>query len=276
MEAIFKNIKDSLHAQLRQIVAETDNRLLQARHSFGACRQAMETLNDHVKTRGFRDRAQEVHFFKTCKPTIHKELVYWKETILLELGNLRKRKGDHRKYIRLQQVYYGDFLERYRSLCDYYLLGRTDMDERLFVSGNLTGLPGVFEEASGNSFHCAAEQIIAHMLAYTDIIDKLERSDHLPAPTTGGKVSEARLRWTGSKAQFIELAYGIHASGVLNGGHADIRQVFGALSRCFGIDVTNYYSYFNAMVLRKKDKTPFLHHMAVQLVLRMDERTGMG
>jgi hypothetical protein len=60
------------------------------------------------------------------------------------------------------------------------------------------------------------------------------------------------LNWTGSKAALVELIYALQAQGVLDHGHADIKQISRAFSRMFNVDLGDFYHTYLELRNRKK------------------------
>ena len=80
-----------------------------------------------------------------------------------------------------------------------------------------------------------------------------------------------RLKWTGSKAQLIELIYALASSGVINNGKPNVKQLFLIISEFFHIEITHYYPYFQRMRIKKKDRAQFMTYLTDCLIKRMDE-----
>lgn len=82
---------------------------------------------------------------------------------------------------------------------------------------------------------------------------------------------QVQLKWTGSKVALIELLYGLHATSVVEGGRADIKQLAKGLEQLFNVNLGNYYRVYQDIRLRKKGQTQYIDSMKSQLIRKMDE-----
>lgn len=80
------------------------------------------------------------------------------------------------------------------------------------------------------------------------------------------------MNWTGSKAALVELIYALQAQGVLDYGHADIKQISRVFSRMFNVDIGDFYHTYLELRNRKINKTKFLDSLRDVLSKKMDEQ----
>jgi predicted nucleic-acid-binding protein len=85
------------------------------------------------------------------------------------------------------------------------------------------------------------------------------------------KLSGLKLVWTGPKAALIELMYGLQTAGVFNESKADIRQIAAVFESVFNIELGDYYRTYQAIRIRKKNRTSFIDALKDSLVQRMDD-----
>jgi RteC protein len=93
-----------------------------------------------------------------------------------------------------------------------------------------------------------------------------KRGDHHPhwiSVDTSIPVSRSPLRWTGTKAEAVEIIYELVHVGVINNGQATIMQVTKWFEQEFQIDLGNVSKIFQDIRNRKKETTT--------LALRMDK-----
>ena len=81
------------------------------------------------------------------------------------------------------------------------------------------------------------------------------------------KVSQKQheLNWTGSKTDLIELIYGLHASGAINNGNVEIKDIAILFQEMLNIDLGNYYHSFVEMRTRKINQTKFIDKLKTNL-----------
>lgn len=81
---------------------------------------------------------------------------------------------------------------------------------------------------------------------------------------------KARLTWTGSKVDLVELIYAWETASCFNHGHANIKEIVVYIEIVFNIDLGDYYHTFLEMRNRIK-RTAFLDKLLKVLNDRMDE-----
>jgi hypothetical protein len=63
----------------------------------------------------------------------------------------------------------------------------------------------------------------------------------------------------------------LKAAGVFNNGTASLKLIFDVLQKAFHVKATHYYSYFQSMRIRKKNRTPGLDMIRELLIRDMDD-----
>lgn len=92
------------------------------------------------------------------------------------------------------------------------------------------------------------------------LIQSLENTDDMKPP----------VKWTGSVADLVELAYGIIESKRFNGGDVDIKTVVQYLCDMFSFEVKDCYDTYRAIRRRVDSRTLLLDEMKEKLNDRMD------
>jgi hypothetical protein len=114
--------------------------------------------------------------------------------------------------------------------------------------------------------------IMAHDLLIVYLkkeIDKLENSNM--DVNVAVLQNQSKLFWTGNKTDLIELIYALHASGAINSGTADIKEVASICEQMFNINLGDYYRTFLEIRLRKINQTKFIDKLKEALVNKMLE-----
>ena len=87
-------------------------------------------------------------------------------------------------------------------------------------------------------------------------------------------LTEPIMQWTGKKADFVELVYGLQTMGVINDGNISVRDLLGFLNQVFGdlIPFEQCYGTYQAIKRRKLTaRAAFLESMMQGLHNRMAE-----
>ncbi len=83
--------------------------------------------------------------------------------------------------------------------------------------------------------------------------------------------NERPVKWTGSKAEAVELIYELVKVGVLNNGQITIRQLTRWFEQEFQIELSNVYKYFQDIRNRRKETTSLAIKMDKVLRLYIDQ-----
>jgi len=84
-------------------------------------------------------------------------------------------------------------------------------------------------------------------------------------------IRRSDLEWTGTIADLVELAYGIHETKRFNHGNIDINLLIEKLCIIFSFEVKDCYDTFRAIRRRVGSRTLFLDEMKEKLNQRMHD-----
>jgi hypothetical protein len=77
------------------------------------------------------------------------------------------------------------------------------------------------------------------------------------------------------KIDVVELIYALHASGAINHGDADLKEIQEAFELIFKCKIDDLYRSFHDIVNRKKEQVKFVNVLEYYLKNRLDEVNGM-
>jgi len=84
------------------------------------------------------------------------------------------------------------------------------------------------------------------------------------------------LVWTGKLVDFVELTYATHASGSVNYGNIEIKELINKLGDFFGIRVKNPYHHFSDIKKRaSKNRAVFLKKLEDRLTGLLEDSEGI-
>lgn len=86
-----------------------------------------------------------------------------------------------------------------------------------------------------------------------------------------GSKPKTGLYWSGSKSDFVELAYGLLETKCFNNGDVEIQQAIEYLCQMLSLPVPDCYDVFRAVRRRKDSRTLFPDEMKEKLNKRMDD-----
>lgn len=208
----------------------------------------------------FNDAQEEIRFFKEIKPVLLSQYFYYKKVFSIALfDSFRDRRSRIENYYRILQKLQ-NFARKNQAFYEYCMAGSTYLDSNYFMRNN-QNLPGLDrDEKFTTGYDKLLSKILAHELIKQFIMDALRRFQEDRTGSTAYSIP-----WTGSKVALIELIYALHATGVLNYGKADIKQIALCFEEIFSIDLSNYARMFSDIRIRKSGQTNFLDQLRERL-----------
>ena len=274
----YEEILKKLDFNLETLESETEDMLHKAEECIKITKRFLEELRDFVITDNFKNKTEEIDFFKTVKPQVYSKLIYY--VLLFNIESKRPRGSSKSQieyfnnHIDRLQIYFNDNLEFYH----YYRTGATFLDEQYFLRGkaDLRLVPDTFHFFVDDQFSTSHDSTVATIIANDLLIvhlkreiDKLENTGNYSS--VGGLQKKSKLTWTAHKIYLIELIYALHSTDVVNNGTLDIKDIAYFVERVFKIELGDYYRAFLEIRMRKNSRTKFLDILKEKLIKRMDE-----
>lgn len=256
------NKEDKISSQSKRLIDEAYEMTLYLQ-------DLLFSVKKDVIDEGFKNDADEIHFFRTVKPQILGKLIYYNKLYRIEtscpvdtgkmyynyftmqLTNLKREYSEH--------VCNSDFYRYYRS-------GRTDRDQTYFKRGNINYHDGlnsiVFEidPSFSTFFDYKLARIISNELLYTFLLTKIN-PDENPDTILQQSESTKDIFWTDSKNAIIELVYALYASGAISHGKIGIRKISLIFQILFRIPLGDLHHAFHRMKTRSGSRTAFLDQL---------------
>lgn len=276
MKLLCQKLTSELQQRLQKILSENPDPLDYAEHGIMESISVLEKLKTKFIAHHFQNKADEIDFFRNCKPQLASKLIYYNEkyTILSNkpIGSKKAIRNYYKTELDKLEIFFNENLEFYR----YYRTGNQALDNKYFLRGKydvrLT-LDSFYFQAD-QRFSTSHDYKVAKILANDAIkvfleseIQRLEQ----PADNTSQVSNKATQKWTGSKVALIELIYALHAEGVFNNGQSDLKEVVKSFESAFGVDLGQFNRVFLEIRARKLERTKFLNVLKEKLILRMDD-----
>lgn len=261
---------------LNKIHSETDKPLEYAEQGIKASITVLEKLKTKFILHQFQNKADEIEFFRNCKPQLAAKLIYYNEIYTIvsnkPIGSKKAIRNYYKTELDKLEIFFNENLEFYR----YYRTGNQALDNKYFLRGKydvrLT-LDSFYFQAD-QRFSTSHDYKVAKILANDAVkvfleseIQKLARPNDIIDSVTSKKGQV----WTGSKVALIELIYALHAEGVFGNGTAELKEVVNTFESAFAIDLGQFNRVFLEIRARKSDKTRFLNALTEKLIWRMDD-----
>lgn len=237
------------------------------------------SVKEFVIKEGFKDEAEETHFFRTVKPQILGKLIYYNKVYRIETTCPVSNGKMYYSYFSAQLAHLKrEYIEH---ICNtdfyrYYRSGRTDRDDTYFKRGHINYHDGlnsiVFEidPAFSTFYDYKIARIIANELLYTYLLTKIN-PDENPDMVIQKPESTKDVFWTESKNALIELIYALYASGAISHGKIGIRKISLMFQILFRIPLGDLHHAFHRMKTRSGSKTAFLDQLKQSLEEYMDK-----
>lgn len=276
---VYEHVVTELTKDLQELETGPGDILSKSEKGIRMAGRAMLRLKQEVIGRGFTNREDECRFFKHIKPRIASRLIYYSRLFTIESKRPRSSKKAQKKYfeghIDKLQGYFNDHLEFYH----YYRRGATVFDDQFFLRGkaDIRLHPDTYHFFTDQEFSTSHDSSVAMIIAYDMLIVYLKKEievlqqDQGRGSTTHLKRPIPKLFWTGNKVDLIELIYALQASGTVNSGTIEIKDLALTFETLFDTDLGDYYRTYLELRSRKIHRTRFLDRIKGSLVQRMDD-----
>lgn len=269
-----------LYAELQAALEDNGRQQLpslqKSEQAIQLCNDKLKKLKDYIIGFEFQDVGEQVTFFKEIKPLFLQDLIFAQKLYEIEAAKPVGTAETLALHYREQLGYLIPFFESNPFLHQYYLTEKTFMDHMLFIRSpeQVPMLPPEYQLDADDRFSNIYSYKFAKFQAYealanhlSGLITAIEKGETAIAPSEFDKL--AKVYWKGKKADFYETVLGWVEGGFITG---DIKTAMGYLGFCLGIQPGNYYAYFQAMRIRKKNRTPALQKMIDSIIYRWDQQ----
>ena len=242
-----RSVLCEIHNYIRQEDTSNDEILTTGR-ILGFIEVRYNTIESVLESYRFNGVSQEIAFYKHFYPQLLGLRYYYKERLAI-LILCPPDKEDIKSFYMKKWSEYCSLITLHKDFYQYCYAGLKYKDKMYFTGDHAR---------HHASYWLGQEQFLQHFKKWLK----------LKYPVGPEQV---QLKWTGSKVALIELLYGIHATSVVEGGRADIKQLAKGLEQLFNLNLGNYYRVYQDIRLRKKGQTQYIDCMKSQLIRKMDE-----
>jgi len=276
MKLLSQKLLSELQQRLDIIHSENNEPLEYAENGIKASITVLEKLKTKFISHQFQDKADEIEFFRNCKPQLASKLIYYNEIYTIvsnkPIGSKKAIRNYYKSELDKLELFFNENLDFYR----YYRTGNQALDNKYFLRGKhdvrLT-LDSFYFQAD-QRFSTSHDYKVAKILANDAIKVFLEQEIQMiqqPNDTIDSGTNKKGQVWTGSKVALVELIYALHAEGVFGNGTADLKEVVNTFESAFKIDLGQFNRVFLEIRARKSDKTRFLNALTEKLIWRMED-----
>jgi hypothetical protein len=276
MKLLSQKLMSELQQRLDKIHSETAEPLEYAEHGIKASIAVLEKLKTKFILHQFQNKADEIEFFRNCKPQLASKLIYYNEIFTITSNKPIGSKKTIRNYYKAElaklEFFFNENLEFYR----YYRTGNQALDNKYFVRGKFDvklTLDSFYFQADqrfSTSHDYKVAKILANDALKVFLESEMQKLDEIQTSQSINDNHKGQS-WTGSKVALIELIYALHAEGVFNNGQSELKEVVKSFESAFGVDLGQFHRVFLEIRARKSERTKFLNALKDKLVLRMDD-----
>jgi hypothetical protein len=276
MNTTINALLSRMNEDLERIALTAEHQLQLAEQCYQVVQLAMQELKEYALTYTFRDKEEEINFFKEVKPLFLKELIYYAELFDIESNKPVASKKILKDYYLSSLNRVSVFFERHQWLYMYHRIGKTNFDDMFYTRDKQPNdIVTYLMPEIDNRFSTLYSFKLSKIQAFETLKDYLQRSmfllDNPELASMDTSAKKTKSRWTDSKNALIELAYALHARGSVNHGKGTIKQIITDLEILFNVQLGNYYRTFQNMRTRKKTRSPFLDGLQDSLGRFMDD-----
>jgi len=271
MDKFYKETLQNLETAIAELEIEVDCPTQRMEAIIKTIVKCLSEVKVFVLKRGFKNKEEEIHFFKYLKPTIVAKLVYYNAVYKIETKKPTEAKAI-KKYLKVELKKLKRFFNNNLDFYKYYRTGNSSLDDRLFLRGNhdIKLCLDTYYLQTDHDFSTSHDYKVAKLIA-NDLI-QVYIEDQLYNTTNAKSKDLHKLKWTGSKTSLTELIYALYQQGVFDNGNSDIREIAKYFESIFNTELGNFYQTFLELRMRKMNRTKFLDALREGLIKKMDEQ----
>lgn len=278
MKKVYAKIIGNLEKELKKIDLTNNDTIIKAEKSITVINVSLKELRKAVTATPFNSKQEEIEFFKKMKPEIVSKLIYF--VSIFDIESKRPKGGDkeQKKYFNAEIKKFQDYFNNNHVFYQYFIGGETYSDKKYFLRKNKSIRIHIdcFGSFTDDDFAANLDTTFAKFMGYglaiqyfQNEIEKLFLNPNENQQQT--KAFKSNLIWTGNKVDAVETVYGLHASGVINHGKADIKEVAEVFEFAFNIDLGDFYRAFSEIKSRKNVIPKFLTFVIDKLLASIKE-----
>lgn len=270
-----KNFK-SIEKQIKKIESAEKNILIRTELILTLLETKLKELKNFIVNYEFKNKEEEILFFKNLKPQILSKLIYYMSVYKIELNRPTGSRQTIEIYLVTELDRLKHYFDRNIELYHYYRTGCCHLDELYFLRDHDSNIPmniACFSFERDVRFSTGYDYKIAKIIAH-DFLELYLKSELL-------KIEEGLERvlyspdiyetWTASQTDLGELVYALFTSKCFNNGSISLKKLATYLENVFNVKIGDIYHVFSEIRERKGSRTRFLDRLRDDLLKRMDE-----
>ncbi|EHQ24676.1 RteC domain-containing protein [Mucilaginibacter paludis] len=266
-----------LEQDLEQVYCQSNEPLQRLTSALKLIRQALNKLKEDVNVHPFKDKQDQVNFFKYTKPSFYQWQIYYTELYTIETGFPFGNADKQLDYLAQELHYIERFFQQYAFLYQYYKLDADELDNLYFIRGEEIQsvlLPAVPEVNPG--FATSGDYLFSKFMAFDKlkdwVIEKMLYLKQNPANPLQLNNEPDDMKWTGDTINLAEIGIGIYHTKQLNNGTASLSDIFRWLEEKFRVKIGVPSKRLSELRRRKRlSRTRYLDEMKENVILKLDK-----
>ncbi|WP_158869199.1 RteC domain-containing protein [Maribellus comscasis] len=266
-----EHIVEQLKNNLQKTDGEQDDEILKTERAVGICSAALLELREYVNHSNFKNKGEEIHFFKVTKPFVLGEYLYysklWEILIRQPVTSVKRRKKYLKQMISRVQDFFNDNPEFYL----YYRSGSTHMDDKYFVRGGISCTLSCQHFIFDPYFSTNYDYTLAAIKANEKIAAYCNAQINRLKPRGNSLSIRTDMFWSLKKRALMQIIYGIYYTEAVNNGDIHINELVSGFESLFNVKLFGFYHTFYEIVQCKKQPFWYLDLMKETLLRRAEE-----
>lgn len=248
--------------------------------------QSKEIIYDlrvNIRNRKFEDNNEEIQFFKSVKPTIYADFIFYNNQLKYQVSKPNSTNSILKSYLKNElkklEAKKRKNLEFYR----YYKHKSTFLDHIYFLRKNkqLELFSTDISVHLDSEFYTSHDTLAAEVIVYDMLTNFYKKEINTLKNISSGifddnnKALKTSFQWTASKTDLVELIYALKVSGAINTGYINTKDLITQLSTVFNIDIPNSYKTYSEIKNRSQERTKFLNKLSANLQEKLDYDDGL-
>jgi hypothetical protein len=274
MEVNYINYFNEFEREYEELKNASDDVLTVSLEILHYIEMKLKELHQWLKKHVFKTLQEEIYFFKELKPRMVSKLLFYKELLKLEASLPPSKKNKRKHYEELLATIH-QYVVTNKEFYEYYRSRTSFRDEDLFVRRCYKDIIRYdcclinFDSKLSTSHDFDVAIIIANDMFTIHLENKL---DELNGKNKFNNTrTEHKFNWTASKVDLTEVVYAFQATGCINNGNVDLKELAIFLGTMFNVEIdSNLYGNYSDIKSRKVSNTRFINTMSEKLIEKMD------
>lgn len=248
--------------------------------------QSKEIIYDlrvNIRNRKFEDNNEEIQFFKSVKPTIYADFIFYNNQLKYQVSKPNSTnsilKGYLKNELKKLEAKKRKNLEFYR----YYKHKSTFLDHIYFLRENkqLELFSTDISVHLDSEFYTSHDTLAAEVIVYDMLTNFYKKEINTLKNISSGifddnnKALKTSLQWTASKTDLVELIYALKVSGAINTGNINTKELVDIFSTLFNIKFSKHYKIYSDIKNRSTERTKFLKKLLEDFQSKLEYDDGI-